>query len=166
MPGLAAGRLLHRVCAQVLFGCGNQVEERLLTPARSGPYHSMAARVTCLFPCSAIQAFTRQHDTQRSLDAMPGIDVMHRRADFHTKHSLTPARKGTRDCLWMTGEPQSKSWKGRLHIEGSIEGRLTWPLVGTAERRDTPAKLLLISAAAIASTLYYKVSGVGVRTSS
>ena len=35
---------------------------------------------------------------------------------------------------------------------------LTWPLVGTAERRDTPAKLLLISAAAMASVLMPGVS--------
>lgn len=33
---------------------------------------------------------------------------------------------------------------------------LTWPLVGTAERRDAPAKLLLISAAAIVSSFLVK----------
>ena len=37
--------------AWMLVAVGNQTEKRLLTPARSGPYHSMAARVTCLFPC-------------------------------------------------------------------------------------------------------------------
>ncbi len=57
--------------------------------------------------------------------------------------------------------------EGRLRQDETLRGRsLTWPLVGTAERRDAPAKLLLISAAAIASSLCCKVLGVGVRTSS
>ena len=57
--------------------------------------------------------------------------------------------------------------EGRLRKEGTLRGRrLTWPLVGTAERRDAPAKLLLISAAAIASSLCCEVLSVGVRTSS
>ena len=42
--------------AWMLVAVGNQTEKRLLTPARSGPYHSMAARVTCLFPCKHWQA--------------------------------------------------------------------------------------------------------------
>ena len=37
---------------------------------------------------------------------------------------------------------------------------LTWPLVGTAERRDAPAKLLHISAAAIVSWLWERL-GLG-----